>query len=253
MTHVNSSQPAMQNQRRSPLYRRHTELKAEFESLGDASLVSRYGELAAEIESAAQLGLADLSALPRIGFKGAGAPQWAISQGIKLPESPNHSVVQDDGALVGKLSHQELLILSDLAGSSALVNSLEPVQIESLEPVQIESLKQSEPAAQTYHLPRAHSHSCLAVTGTAAAEMFSKVCGVDLRSHKFAQGQIAQTSLAKINAVIVRHDLAETPCFYVLSDISTVEFLWDCLLDAMQEYAGVPVGVAALRSLAARG
>ncbi|MBT5388694.1 MAG: sarcosine oxidase [Porticoccaceae bacterium] len=245
MTHVNSSQPAMQNQRRSPLYRRHTELKAEFESLGDASLVSRYGELAAEIESAAQLGLADLSALPRIGFKGAGAPQWAISQGIKLPESPNHSVVQDDGALVGKLSHQELLILSDLAGSSALVNSLEPVQIESL--------KQSEPAAQTYHLPRAHSHSCLAVTGTAAAEMFSKVCGVDLRSHKFAQGQIAQTSLAKINAVIVRHDLAETPCFYVLSDISTVEFLWDCLLDAMQEYAGVPVGVAALRSLAARG
>jgi sarcosine oxidase subunit gamma len=235
----------MQNQRRSPLYRRHTELKAEFESLGDASLVSRYGELAAEIESAAQLGLADLSALPRIGFKGAGAPQWAISQGIKLPESPNHSVVQDDGALVGKLSHQELLILSDLAGSSALVNSLEPVQIESL--------KQSEPAAQTYHLPRAHSHSCLAVTGTAAAEMFSKVCGVDLRSHKFAQGQIAQTSLAKINAVIVRHDLAETPCFYVLSDISTVEFLWDCLLDAMQEYAGVPVGVAALRSLAARG
>jgi sarcosine oxidase subunit gamma len=81
--------------------------------------------------------------------------------------------------------------------------------------------------------------------------MFSKICGVDLRTHKFAQGQIAQTSVAKINAVVVRHDLGTTPCFYIFSDIASTEFLWDCLLDAMEEHQGVAIGVAAIRSLAA--
>lgn len=237
MTELNPSITPVPIKRRSPLYRRHTERGAEFETQGDALLVRHYAEPAAEIQLASHLGLVDLSTLPRIGFKGAGAPQWAGSQGLALPELPNNSVIQSDGALVCKLSQQELLMLPDLAGNSSLIESL------GLQPL----------GAQTYQLPRADSHSWLAVSGTLAAEMFSKICGVDLRTHKFAQGQIAQTSLAKINAVILRHDLAETPGFYVLSDIAATEFLWDCLLDAMQEYAGAPVGVAALRSLAARG
>jgi sarcosine oxidase subunit gamma len=79
--------------------------------------------------------------------------------------------------------------------------------------------------------------------------MFSKICGVDLRTHKFTSGDIAQTSVAKTNAVVIRHDLGSTPVFYILSDISGVEFLWDCLLDAMTEYNGYPVGVSALQRL----
>jgi sarcosine oxidase subunit gamma len=79
--------------------------------------------------------------------------------------------------------------------------------------------------------------------------MFSKICGVDLRTHKFSHSHIAQTSVAKTNAVVIRNDLGSTPVFYVLSDISGVEFLWDCLLDAMQEYGGYAVGVSALQRL----
>jgi sarcosine oxidase subunit gamma len=48
---------------------------------------------------------------------------------------------------------------------------------------------------------------------------------------------------------VIRNDLGSTPVFYVLSDISGVEFLWDCLLDAMQEYGGYAVGVSALQRL----
>ncbi len=79
--------------------------------------------------------------------------------------------------------------------------------------------------------------------------MFSKICGVDLRAHKFANGEVAQTSVAKANSIVIRHDLGSTHCFYILTDVSTAEFLWDCLLDAMAEYRGKPVGVAALRAL----
>ena len=80
--------------------------------------------------------------------------------------------------------------------------------------------------------------------------MFSKVCAVDLRIDKFSQGAVAQTSLARVNAIIVRQDLGATPCFYILSDVSSAEFLWTSLLDAMLEFKGKVVGTAALTTCA---
>jgi sarcosine oxidase subunit gamma len=221
--------------RRSPLYRRHQALNAQFEKIGDALVVRKYGDTTMEPRLGLSLAMADLSTLPRTGFKGAGAPEWAASQSVELPTKPNMAVVQADGALVTMLSQQELLITSDMGGESTLVDRL----------------NQQTLPAQTYALPRADSHSWLAVTGLLAAEFFSKVCGVDLRTHKFANGEVAQTSLAKINAVIVRQDLGATPCFHIFSDIASCEFLWDCLLDAMEEHNGVAIGVASVRAIAA--
>jgi|TARA_B110000208_G_scaffold181035_1_gene231331 sarcosine oxidase subunit gamma len=234
-----------QGNRRSPLYRRHVDLQAKFEQVGDAVLVSHYVKPGIEVLLAANLGLVDLSTMPRTGFKGAGAPAWAASQRVKLPKLPNTAVTQKDGSVVAKLSHQELLIVSNIMGSATSIDRL------NREHLNREHLSKQTLAPQTYSLPRADSHSWLAVTGNAAAEMFSKICGVDLRVHKFAHNQVAQTSVAKINGVILRHDLATTPCFYILSDITSTEFLWDSLLDAMEEYRGAAVGVAAMRSLAA--
>ena len=254
-----------QGNRRSPLYRRHVDLQAKFEQVGDAVLVSHYVKPGIEVLLAANLGLVDLSTMPRTGFKGAGAPAWAASQRVKLPKLPNTAVTQKDGSVVAKLSHQELLIVSNIMGSATSIDRLnrehsnkERLNEENLnkENLNKEDRNKDRPskqtlAPQTYSLPRADSHSWLAVTGNAAAEMFSKICGVDLRVHKFAHNQVAQTSVAKINGVILRHDLATTPCFYILSDITSTEFLWDSLLDAMEEYRGAAVGVAAMRSLAA--
>lgn len=219
--------------RRSPLYRRHLQLNAQFEQLGEALVVGAYGDTGMEPRLAISLGLADLSCLPRTGFKGPGAPDWAATQGVEIPSAPNTALAQADGSMVAKLSHQELLIVSGMQGDSGLVDSL----------------NQQIPGTGVYSLPRADSHSWLAVTGLLAAEMFSKICAIDLRTHKFAQGQVAQTSIAKINGIIVRQDLGTTPCFHIFSDIASTEFLWDCLLDAMEEHQGVAIGVAAIRSL----
>jgi len=59
---------------------------------------------------------------------------------------------------------------------------------------------------------------------------------------------VAQTSLARVNAIILRNDLATTTCLFILSDVSFAEYLWDALLDAMVEFEGCPVGIAALRT-----
>ncbi|MDG2501838.1 MAG: hypothetical protein P8M77_05535 [Porticoccaceae bacterium] len=218
--------------RRSQLYRRHSELGAEFEENNGLILVKAYGS-ETELAQAKELGLADLSTLPRTGFKGAGAPDWVTAQGVTLPRQPNTCAVQSDAGLVAKLSYQELLVLSDLNATSSM----------------IEKLNQCSVGEQTYALPRADSHCWLAVTGSQAAEMFSKICAVDLRAHKFANAEVAQTSVAKANSIVIRHDLGSTQCFYILTDVSATEFLWDCLLDAMAEYQGKPVGIEALRAL----
>lgn len=224
--------------RRSQLYRRHIEMGAVFESLGDgtagdSALVSHYGanNHQQELTQAQHLGLADLSTLPRMGFKGLGTPDWAAGQGIELPAQPNQATLQSDGTLVARLSQSELLLASNLNGLS-----------ES-----IANTTQSTPPERVYSLPRSDSHSWLVLCGSRAAEALAKVCGVDLRPHKFANGEVAQTSIAKINGVLVRNDLDETLSYCIFSDSSSVEFLWDSLHDAMAEFKGAAIGIQALR------
>jgi sarcosine oxidase subunit gamma len=216
--------------RRSQLYRRHMAMDATFTTLGDSVVVSHYAS-EDETKQAQHLGLADLSTLPRTGFKGLGTPDWALDLGIELPARPNRALLQSDGTLVARLSQSELLLASNLNGLS-----------ES-----IANATQAELAERVYSLPRSDSHSWLVLCGSQAAETLAKVCGVDLRSHKFADGEIAQTSIAKINGVIVRNDLGETLSYCIFSDSSSVEFLWDSLLDAMAEFEGAAVGIQALR------
>ena len=230
--------------RRSQLYRRHIENGAVFESLSnataeDSALVSHYGSTSykqeQELTQAQHLGLADLSTLPRIGFKGLGTPDWATGQGIELPTQPNRAILQSDGTLVARLSQSELLLASNLSGLSESIGSSS------------QAARNSELPERVYSLPRSDSHSWLVLCGSRAAETLAKVCGVDLRPHKFANGEVAQTSIAKINGVIVRNDLGETLSYCIFSDSSSVEFLWDSLHDAMAEFKGAAIGIQALR------
>jgi len=131
-----------------------------------------------------------------------------------------------------------LLILGDLKAESTL-------------PTKLQDGWSLEYTQRVYSLPRRDSHCWFALTGEHASATLAKLCGVDLRTHKFAECSVAQTSLARVNAIIVRHDLATTACWFVLSDVSSAEYLWDALLDAMVQLKGSAVGMAALQALAA--
>ena len=104
--------------RRSQLYRRHINNSAVFKQMGAHFIVSHYDNGNSEQIQARSMAICDLSTLPRTGFKGAGAPKWAESQGLKLPHSANMAAIHPNGCLVAKLSDQELLILSDIFSES---------------------------------------------------------------------------------------------------------------------------------------
>ena len=223
--------------RRSPLYRLHQSNGAEFVERSGSAVVSHYdADSKAEFAQAESLAIADLSGLARIGFKGADTVAWLQSQNLSLPVEPNQACLSDDGLCVARLSRTEFLILDNLLVASEKIEQLRKAC----------SMDQSQ---RSYLLERADSHACFALSGEHVPTLLSKVCGVDMRLHRFAQYRIAQTSVARVNSIVIRSDQAKTPCFYVLADLSPAEFMWQGLLDAMQEFGGKPVGLNALNSL----
>ncbi|MFQ5549007.1 MAG: sarcosine oxidase [Woeseia sp.] len=222
--------------RRSPIYRRHLALGASFTAFADAAVVTEYGDARDEQATAVDLAIADLSVLPRSGFRGKGAAAWLEGHDIGLPSSANKALRQADGSLVARLSNDEYLLLGNLTDESGPATRTSAAW----------SLDTTD---HVYDLPRADSHGWLAVTGGHASSMLAKVCGVDLRLQKFPDGDVAQTSVARTNAIVIRADRGSCPCFFILGDASVTEYLWGALLDAMREFGGRAIGIAALRAL----
>ncbi|MDP6573602.1 MAG: hypothetical protein QGI06_08840 [Rhodospirillales bacterium] len=220
--------------RRSFIYRELEAAGARFVAVGDAEVAAHYaGD--DETQALSSLGIADLSPLPRTGFKGDGAVDWLAAQGIAIGEASNHAVRQADGALAAKLAPGEVLVLDGLGEGEAICARLDAAWT----PV----------ASAFWPVPRRDGAFWFLVTGEHAATMFAKVCGVDLRPDKFSNHAVAQTSVARTNAIVVRDDLGAVPAFHLLGDSASARYMWHCLADAAREFGGRPVGLEAVRSL----
>ena len=239
MAAVNVLQPT-DRPRRSFVYRILEANGAVFGEIEGAVVAMSFGASAeAEVARARRLGLADLSPLPRTGFKGVGTVEWLTAQGLTIGPDSNRAYRQTGGELAARLAPTEVLLLDSLSGAGALIQRLNGAWGWGTETPR-------KPIG--YPMPRADSHCWFAVTGERAPDMFAKICGVDLRPGKFAEGAIAQTSVARINAIVIRR-ATSTPSYYLLADSASAEYLWHCVTDAMLEFDGGPVGLAALRDL----
>ncbi|MDE2991325.1 MAG: sarcosine oxidase [Chloroflexota bacterium] len=199
--------------------------------------VTDYGDPEAEIAASRRLGLADLSPLARVGFRGPGAREWLAARGVELPDEPNRARVQPDGSIAIARSWTEALVLGALRGADSVCDRLEAGAADGHR-------------VRAYSLPRFDGMFWFALTGASAVDCLAKLCGVDMRESAFPVGSVAQTSLARLNAVIVRVDLGDMPVFHLLGDSASAEYAWASLLDAMQEFDGRPVGLRALHALA---
>jgi len=227
--------------RRSFCWRKLQEAGARFEELNGAAVAMSYANATDEGATARRLGLADLSPLPRIGFKGKGTADWLASQGLTLPAEPNRTAPQSDGSLALRLAQEEIFLLGDLGGTGALGRGLQDAWIAAGTP---------PASARGFVLPRADTHAWFLVSGKKAAKMLAKLCGVDLRPESFENGRIAQTSAAKMGVVIARADRGSTLAYHLVADSASAEYLWGCLIDAMAEFNGGPVGLKAMQGLA---
>ena len=232
--------PAEQT-RRSPLYRALAAHGARFEALGGFALAQDFGrEAAAEAAQAESLGLADLTPLPRIGFKGWNIAPWLAGNGAEMGEASNRAYPQSDGARIARLAPGEALVLADRNGAGPLIETLD----------QAWSMAEADGC---FRVARDETSCWLLLTGAHAPSMLAKVCAVDLRPQVFAPDAIAQTNVARLNVIVIRGDIGPVPAYDLITDIASAVYLWDALLDAMAEYDGAPIGLAAIRALVEGG
>lgn len=203
---------------------------ARWTSLGDTEAAA---DLPGERADAAVV-LRDLSPLPRTGFKGAETVSWLEAKGCACPSAHNLAVAQADGTLLARLSPGEVLLLGRLDGSPGKVAELDDAW----------SLND---AGLCFRVPRRDSHAWFHLSGPKTPELFAKLCAVDLRLHKFADGAIAQTSVARLSAIVIRSDKAGLPAFHLLADSASAAYLWDCLEDAMKEFSGSVAGLSSFQ------
>jgi sarcosine oxidase subunit gamma len=182
-----------------------------------------------------KLKMVDLSVLPRWGLKGRDAFAYLKTQGAITPSDDNRAEPQHDGSLIARLSPGEALILSSVPdGRSSVAGAIEAMPPEG--------------RGACYPVPRRDSHCWFIVAGHDAPRMFAKLCGVDLAADQFASGSIAQTSVARLSGIVIRHDIGGTVSFSILTESASAEYLWDCLIDAMTEFSGAICDIGSLRA-----
>ena len=221
--------------RRSFIYRELAALGANFAEVAGCACAMDFGDAEGEAAVGRTLALCDLSSLRRCGFKGPRTLEWLSEQGIRVGEADNMAYRQEDGSLAARLAPTEVLVLGDLDGGGPCEALAAACSIDR--------------APGTYPVPRAGANAWFLVSGADAPAMFAKLCGVDLRPRKFAPAAIAQTSVARLNGIVIRDDLGATTAYHLLADGAAAGFLWSCLLDAMAEFEGQPVGLTAVRRL----
>ena len=76
-----------------------------------------------------------------------------------------------------------------------------------------------------------HGRGVLRAQGPDTARMLSKVCGLDFSEGAFPDYHAAQSSLAKVKALIIRRDEDNLPTFLIVSDRSLTAYVSDVVSD----------------------
>jgi len=223
--------------RRSFVYHVLEQAGAHFAEVNGAAVAHDFGNAEADLEAARSMGLADLSPLARVGFKGVGALDWVRAEGVTVGDANNTAIRQPEDGLAARLADTEVLVTDSFDGTGAL-------------PKRLESLWSAANPSGSWLVNRQAANFWFMVTGTHAAETLAKLCAVDLRPAKFPPGAVAQTPVARTNCIVIRHDLGDVPGWHLLGDSASAEYQWNCLVDAMAEFGGRPIGLDALRRLA---
>ena len=134
----------------------------------------------------------------------------------------------------GDVSESKLGLVATLRHDAALVLGLPGA-------VQAVTGRIAEVAgAHVTALDVSHGRGLLALSGPSAAAVLSKLCGLDFGERSFPHMHAAQTSLARVRALIVRADEGATRRYFLAVDRSHGVYIWETLADAMQEFlAGV--------------
>src|SRR4051812_43864541 len=95
-------------ERRSPVHDLLASHNPQWGRVAGAPVAVRFGP--GEEESARELALCDLSALPKLGLKGSGAEGWLRQQQVEVPAATYDTARLSDGGLIARLGGADFLL-----------------------------------------------------------------------------------------------------------------------------------------------
>ncbi len=108
-------------------------------------------------------------------------------------------------------------------------------------------------AAQTADLntvtDMTHGRSQLLLVGPKAAELLSRLCGLDFHDGRFPNLAARQSSVAKTRQLILRQDLADLPTYALIGPRSLAAYLWQTTLEAGRDLNILPIGQQTIDTL----
>lgn len=83
-----------------------------------------------------------------------------------------------------------------------------------------------------------HGRGLMSLSGPLAPDVLPKLCALDFHDEAFPNQHVAQTSLAKVRALLIRldDDAAIGRAYFIAVDRSLAAYAWDALTDAMREF-----------------
>jgi sarcosine oxidase subunit gamma len=165
----------------------------------------------------------DLSARPRFGCKGPGAPAWLAANGYIVPEAANSAQVDGRGVMVARLATSEFLIEA-VDGGAELGSSTRPLDV----------------------YPVARQDLVVGLHGPGLQTLLRQVCSVDFVPLFAASGPqsgpIALTSMIGVGVVAWPRRTDGGSSLTVWVDPSFAHYFWTTLLEVGRGVGALVIG-----------
>jgi sarcosine oxidase subunit gamma len=210
--------------RTSPVRDARHAADARWSLVENMQIVERFG--ANDEARARRAGIADVSHLYRMGFKGQGVAAWLAEQGLPALAQPNTWVPLASGGLIARLGLAEYLIEDGLSGRASA------------------KLAHREPALRVY--PVLRQDLALVLCGEAIEELLLQTCNVNFRALDLATRPVVLTSMAGVAVTVLPGERLGRPFYRLWADGTYGVYLWETLSDIAAELGGGPVGLAVI-------
>lgn len=214
----------------SALDRKAEHLGGQIEQRGGWRVAAVYSNPETEAAAVREgVGVADISPMRKLALKGKAASALLQETFGEAPEKVGDVLAvefDDTEVLAVKLVSDEFLILAS----------------PGMQQITLEYLKERQDGRFITILDRTAGLAGLVVAGPKSNLVFRKCCALSFHSEDFPSLYAAQSSVAKVRTIILRHDRGEIPAFELFFDRAYAEYIWDALMDAGKEFGIQPFG-----------
>lgn len=173
----------------------------------------------------------DLSARPRFGCKGPGAPSWLAANGYNVPQDANSAKVDGQGVMVARLATSEFLIEAVEGGAEGISASLHQL---------------GSPARPLGIYPVARQDLVVGIQGPGLQALLRQICSVDFMPLFEAcgpdDGPIALTSMIGVGVVAWPRRTDSGSSLTVWLDPSFAHYFWTTLLEVGRGVGPLVIG-----------